>query len=311
MSVPAEPEASALPAGFPPCPPMPAVEPQKLSLRTVYHYGGVIHADHNVGWQRLRGDQGTSFVLVKEAALGTRVIDRFPLTKEGWTQAWHSLVLLDLASAQEILETQALRRTALPAEIERLNADTLARLSAIYLGGYGFSYALQPRVSYDLRFLPESIGIYLTGKWSQLAEIAYADVQAVDIGGPGLVRSGGGFAGGGFGVAGAAEGMAVAAVLNAVTTKVRVKTVVRIETAASEIFMLHAELAPDALRIQLSQPLGIIRAAQSARSADVSSPASGAAAVVEQLGRLAQMLDAGLLTREEFDRLKGDLLGGS
>jgi len=133
----------------------------------------------------------------------------------------------------------------------------------------------------------------------------------VDIGGPGLVRSGGGFVGGGFGATGAVEGMAIAAVLNAVTTKVLVKTVIRVQAAASEIFMLHTDLTPDALRIQLSQSLGKIRASQSARAPDAVGPASGTAAVVDQLGRLAQMLEAGLLSRDEFDRLKSELLAGS
>ena len=52
------------------------------------------------------------------------------------------------------------------------------------------------------------------------AERSYDQVDAVDIGGPGLVRSGGGFEGGGFGLAGAAERMAIAAVLNAITSQV-------------------------------------------------------------------------------------------
>jgi hypothetical protein len=48
--------------------------------------------------------------------------------------------------------------------------------------------------------------------------LAEVEVQAVVIGGPGLVKSGGGFIGGGSGAVGAVEGMAIAAVLNALTT---------------------------------------------------------------------------------------------
>jgi len=38
--------------------------------------------------------------------------------------------------------------------------------------------------------------------------------------------------------------------------------------------------------------------------------ADGPASVVDQLAKLASLLEAGLLTREEFDRLKGGLLEG-
>ena len=46
----------------------------------------------------------------------------------------------------------------------------------------------------------------------------------MEIGGSGMVRSGGGFTGGGFGLGGAVEGMAIAAVLNAMTTRTSIKT---------------------------------------------------------------------------------------
>ncbi len=60
-------------------------------------------------------------------------------------------------------------------------------------------------------------------------QIPYRDVEVVDIGGPGLVKSGGGFTGGGHGVTGAMDGMAIAAVLNALTTQTKIKTVVRLQ----------------------------------------------------------------------------------
>jgi len=50
-------------------------------------------------------------------------------------------------------------------------------------------------------------------------------VKRLEIGGPGLVKTGGGFVGGGFGARGAIEGMAIAAVLNGLTTRTSIKTV--------------------------------------------------------------------------------------
>jgi Short C-terminal domain len=68
---------------------------------------------------------------------------------------------------------------------------------------------------------------------------------------------------------------------------------------------------PESLRISLSGALGVIR--QARPSADTSAPgqkAPGPVSVVDELSRIAGMLDNGLLSREEFDQLKARLLGG-
>jgi hypothetical protein len=63
------------------------------------------------------------------------------------------------------------------------------------------------------------------------------------------------------------------------------------------------------LRIALSRGLGALREAQpSAGNADSSrAPAS----LVDELSRLATLLNDGLLTKEEFDLLKAKLVGRS
>ena len=100
-----------------------------------------------------------------------------------------------------------------------------------------------------------------------LAEMPYGQVEDVEIGGPGLVKTGGGFVGGGFGARGAIEGMAVAAVLNALTTRTSIKTIVRIQATGCELFLLHTRLTPEQLRITMSHPLGAIRSARAAEVA--------------------------------------------
>ena len=137
-------------------------------------------------------------------------------------------------------------------------------------------------------------------------QVPYRDVEALDIGGPGLIKSGGGFVGGGFGVTGAAEGLAIAAVLNALTTRTKIKTVVRVQATECELFLLCTTAEPEVLRIRLSRALGAIRRARAEMTA---SPGGGpGASVVDQLGKLAMLLESGLLTREEFDRMKAAVL---
>lgn len=115
-------------------------------------------------------------------------------------------------------------------EVAELNARSVACLTKIaFLGGYVPTAALAPGGAYDVRFLEDRVIVVPCPQAQMLAEIVYTDVEHVEIGGPGLVRTGGGFVGGGFGAAGAIEGMAIASVLNALTTRTSIKTVVRLQ----------------------------------------------------------------------------------
>ena len=166
------------------------------------------------------------------------------------------------------------------------------------LGGYASDSARRIGERYDLRFLDDRITVYAGWLPRVVMEITYCDIEAVDIGGPGLVKSGGGFAGGGFGAVGALEGMAIATVLNVLTTRTTITTIIRIQAPAAELFVLYTSQTPDQLRMRLSQPLGAIRASRAAL-AQPSAPASP----VEELAKLAAMLGSGLLTREEAPAL--------
>ena len=133
----------------------------------------------------------------------------------------------------------------------------------------------------------------------------YREVEHVEIGGPGLVKSGGGFIGGGSGARAALEGMAIAAVLNALTTRTWITTIVRIQATTCELFLLHTKSTPDQLRKELSRALGAIRSSRaSATPAGQAAPSSSA----DELTKLAALLKDGLITREEFDQFKARLL---
>jgi len=129
--------------------------------------------------------------------------------------------------------------------------------------------------------------------------------------GPGLIRKGGGFVGGGFGVTGAIEGTALAAVLNGLTTRTSIKTIVRIQGTTCELFLLHTRATPEQLRIEMSRTLGTIRSARAAEQARGSQQEARAASPspVEELTKLADLLEKGLLTRQEFDLMEAQLLG--
>jgi hypothetical protein len=266
---------------------------------------------HLIGW-RPRGDRkdGATFVVIRCTIFDEmKAIERFPFTEDGWRQAWQALVKIDASAAEKaraMLAEQAMQARA-KADLDELKAATIGYVpEMIFLGGHTPESELAVRGSYDLRFLADSIAVFPSRRTNALVEVPYRDVEVVDIGGPGLVKSGGGFVGGGFGMTGAVEGMAVAAVLNALTTKTTIRTVIRIQAAKCELFLLCTTAGPDALRIDLSRALGAIRQARPRTTARTDD--GPGTSVVDQLGKLAAMLESGLLTREEFDRMKAAVI---
>ncbi len=204
---------------------------------------------------------------------------------------------------------EAARLSAGSRELQELDALSLASLREVaYLGGYVPGAGIFPGERYDARFLEDRLVVVPCRQADVLTEVPYSEVEDVDIGGPGLVRTGGG-----FGAAGAVEGMAIAAVLNGLTTRTSIKTVVRIQGTACELFLLHTTATPEQLRIELSRSLGAIRSAPASLPAGRSQhqAAATSASPVEELTRLAAMLETGLLTREEFNQTKAKLLGAT
>jgi hypothetical protein len=182
-----------------------------------------------IGWDGQGGD--TCFVTVRRGTFGDfDVVGRYPLTEEGWARAWQDFMLLrpDRRTVREV--RLALAELELADERRELAAQTLAAVSgAVFLGGFCPDAGLAARSAYDLRFQGDRLAVYPAGKPAQQTALAYADITSVEIGGPGLVRSGGGFIGGGLGAAGAAEGIAIAAVLNALTRRTRITTIIQPE----------------------------------------------------------------------------------
>lgn len=82
--------------------------------------------------------------------------------------------------------------------------------------------------------------------------IPYDALVELQIAGPGVETSGGGFIGGGFGLEGAATGILAASLLNAMTTRSSVTSIVGLLAPGAEIFVVNDQLTPDHLRLALS-----------------------------------------------------------
>ncbi len=77
---------------------------------------------YSLGWQDTR-KHGSCFVVVRFGGMpAQKVLDRFPLTEDGWANAWAALVELDAAAAKAVLaalDKRAGADAALKAEQER------------------------------------------------------------------------------------------------------------------------------------------------------------------------------------------------
>ena len=91
----------------------------------------------------------------------------------------------------------------------------------------------------------------------------------------------------------------------------RIKTFVRVQGHDSELVFLHTTILPDDLRVHLSRGIGAIRQARAAGPIPGNGPGSaGGPSPVDELTRLASLLEAGLLTRQEFEQLKAKIIAG-
>jgi hypothetical protein len=192
-----------------------------------------------------------------------------------------------------------------------------------FIGGSG-GVVLTKGQPYDVRFLSNGLKVCARYTADAILEIPYSDVETVDVSGSGSSRSGSdlflmilvlsllgalvghlflrlpGFFFGAliFGVIGAMVGSAWT----------KIETIVRIRVRDAELYFLHSAKRPDALRIELSETL---RAMDSAHtdSGDQEEPADVTTrSITDQLGRLGLLLQQGLLTRDEFEHLKANLL---
>ena len=119
----------------------------------------------------------------------------------------------------------------------------------------------------------------------------------------GVFQKGGGFTGGGFGIGGFVIGAASASILNKVTTRTNIQTILRITTSLGELNLFTDEATPDQLDLAFADVRTAIR--NRIQNPVVS---SNGLSKVEQLEKLVKLRDQGILTIEEFETEKAKIL---
>jgi hypothetical protein len=254
------------------------------------------------------------FKISRSSLMGKRTVGSFPLTERGWQDAWrfmasetpqlagavrHQVHLTKSAHHSQVVENKA------RAELASLGILTSLRGCA-FLGGYGHSESLMAGAVCDLHFTSEGLLVTNPDTSISIVRSPYAEAEIVELSGPGRVTRGGGFIGGGFGLTGAAEGMIVASVLNALTTKTSIQTIIRWEARTQELFFFTSEATPSDLRIRMSPVLGRVKPRPNVEA----TPSLLDADVVSQLERLASLRQQGIIDDNEFAELKRKIISG-
>jgi hypothetical protein len=121
---------------------------------------------HSLGWQDHR-KAGLSIVVVRLGWLDrAKVKERFPLTEQGWADAWQALSGLDAAAAAAIArkleQVESGRRAA--AALAALDAESLRCLRRMTYNGGAGGAPLTKGQAYDVRFLSDRIMICYLGR---------------------------------------------------------------------------------------------------------------------------------------------------
>jgi hypothetical protein len=238
---------------------------------------------------------------------GARV---FPEGPSGWAQAWLAFGEGDPAAARAYVAKLSSSSTKEGYASNRAALDALSLLAKIsnleLIGGFGTD-SLNLGSHYDLYFTFDTVVVAETASATTMGTLDYVDLLALKVDGPGAVTTGGGFIGGGFGVTGAVEGMIVASVLNAITTRKTVQTIVEVQDTHRDMLFLHTTHTPDRMRAMLKPVEARLRTYK--RSAD--SNQRQEVQEVDPLARLERLValhGSGALTQSEFETAKQRIL---
>jgi hypothetical protein len=183
----------------------------------------------------------------------------------------------------------------------RINRDSPALFGCVLVGGFGHDFA--PGTQFDVVFGEQQIALIPDG--GEVKSTSYAEINLFEVGGRGAIQSGGGFIGGGFGLTGAAAGMVAATVLNGLTRRTKIETLVSIRTGQWQVILFYGKATPDSLKLELTAPFARVDAARRVSAASATSGDDH----VGQLEKLAELHEAGALSDEEFAAAKARTLG--
>lgn len=246
------------------------------------------------------------FSIQHVSAWRRKVLTSEPSTADGWFAIWRVMAssypdLADaVAKAVQTAHVPTTRREAMAQSLS--NESALEQVTTcVLLGGYGLGDGAAAGEPCTLFFTAQELVVIGDRAIFEIRS-PYARARELEFGGPGVVKTGGRFIGGGFGLTGAAEGMIVASVLNSLTSRTKIHTMIRYQANDLEAFFFHSVETPDQLRIRLSGVLSRIRTSEN------TPPTSASTDKVAELERLGRLHQDGVLSADEFAQMKRQII---
>ena len=169
--------------------------------------------------------------------------------------------------------------------------------TARYLGGSGNNFNKNAEIIVG----HGKDGIYLGDiDKKEHKTIAIKNITLFEISGEGTVTTNAGVVGGGFGVEGFIKGAVVAEIVNKATSKTTTNTFLRIMTSESELYFHTCEKEPAQLQILFSKVFVHINSSKNTKV--------NVTGISDELVKLHSLLKDGVLTQDEFDVAKRNLL---
>lgn len=241
-----------------------------------------------IGWQRFPDDAGgPAYVTARRGMFGgRRVLERYPLTGDGWARAWAAFATLAPATAEKT------RRALGSFYAARPPAGMLAFVPGLTLRATDSSAdGFTPGQVYDLQFGKDGLLIARSGSPDGVAEYGYADVALVQVTGFEQVVT--------------ASRMEF--LFSPTWTRLDLyenRIQLRIQAGDRTLDFWHAVVPPKDYHWVETVNRAIREALLSAAAARHTEW------LVSELSGLAERLERGTLTRSDFDLLKARISGG-
>ena len=185
-----------------------------------------------------------------------------------------------------------------------ISSQEIATIETVYLGGAGVPLKTYEKSTLIVSRKGFSIGQGGSSIWTQ----SFEGLNGIQITGEGLYQTGGGWIGGGFGISGALKGAAFASVMNALTTRTHNDCYFRFVYPGVDATFQVLSHTPRNLEIALS---GVRNWLETRNPAIAQSGQTGSSTSrVEQLEKLHQLFEKGILDEAEYQAEKKRILAG-
>lgn len=192
-------------------------------------------------------------------------------------------------------------------------ADTDHRVIAGFVVAVAGVEALSPGEATEIEFTGAGITLWYSDADGDLAEhdVSYDKVDYLRVFGRGemTTTTDAGLSGGALSLAAGIEGAAITSLINSLTrtTKTTIETFVHLKARRTEVLLLETTTPPHILSVRLGPAFDLIDDAQRRKSRAAATQLT-TATVADQLVKLSELHEAGLLTADEFAAAKRRVL---